>query len=123
MLRMVYDEPARYRLAQLVGNLSLLSITGCQGIPVGHVTAHNAAPSLQLAFVRAVLESIEQEDVVPINAAVRAQEEWMQQRAGLFQKASSVSQGAPPDLADGSPAVIEAIEVDDAEVMDPDEEE
>lgn len=119
MLRMVYDEPARYRLAQLVGNLSLLSVTGCQGIPVGHVTAHNAAPSLQLAFVRAILESIEQEDVVSVNAAMQAQEEWLQQRAGAFARNSSMSQGPPPDLADGSPAVIEAADV---EVMDPDEE-
>jgi hypothetical protein len=119
MLRMVYDEPARYRLAQLVGNLSLLSVTGCQGIPVGHVTAHNAAPSLQLAFVRAILESIEQEDVVSVNAAMQAQEAWLQQRAGAFARNSSMSQGPPPDLADGSPAVIEAADV---EVMDPDEE-
>ena len=44
---MVYDEPVRYRLTQLIGNLSLLNVAGCQGIPVGHVTAHNATPSLQ----------------------------------------------------------------------------
>lgn len=48
LLRMVYDEPVRYRLTQLIGNLSLLNIAGCQGIPVGHVTAHNATPALQV---------------------------------------------------------------------------
>lgn len=118
MLRMVYDEPVRYRLAQLVGNLSLLSVAGCQGIPIGHVTAHNATPSLQVAFVRALLESIEQDNVIPVNQVLRLQESWVEQRVGVYNHGGYTSQGAPEDLGDGSRAVIEA----DVEVMDPDEE-
>lgn len=118
LLRMVYDEPVRYRLTQLIGNLSLLSVAGCQGIPVGHITAHNATPSLQLAFVRALLESVEQDDVVPVNAVLRLQESWVDQRVGAYMQQGSTSQGAPLDLGDGTPAVLEA----EAEVMEPDEE-
>jgi hypothetical protein len=117
MLRMVYDEPVRYRLTQLIGNLSLLSVAGCQGIPVGHITAHNATPSLQLAFVRALLESVEQDDVVPVNAVLRLQESWVDQRVGAYMQQGSTSQGAPQDLGDGTPAVLEA----EVEVMGPDE--
>jgi hypothetical protein len=54
MVRMAYDEPARYKLAQLVGNLALMNVAGCQGIPIGHITAHNASPALQLKCVGVV---------------------------------------------------------------------
>lgn len=117
--RMVYDEPVRYRLAQLIGNLSLLNVAGCQGIPIGHVTAHNATPSLQVAFARAVLESLEQEDVMPVNNIVQAQNEWMEQRYSSFVHRESTSQGPEPFIGDGgSPAVIEA----DVQVIGPNEE-
>jgi hypothetical protein len=122
---MVYDEPVRHRLAQLIGNLSLLSVAGCQGIPIGHVTAHNAQPSLQLAFVRAMLESLEQEDVVPVGQMIQEQTEWLESRYGYHKPRDSISQGPAEGLGDGSSAwesgpgdVVEA----EAEVMEEDEE-
>lgn len=121
MLRMVYDEPVRFKLVQLVGNLSLLNVAGCQGIPVGHVTAFNATPSLQLAFVRALLESIDEPDVLPVNTVLELQEAWVQERT--WSPRGSTSQG-PSDLNDdGMPATVEdglpaAV---DAEVMGDDE--
>ena len=119
LLRMVYDEPVRYRLAQLIGNLSLLNIAGCQGIPVGHVTAHNATPALQVAFARAVLESLQQEEVMPVNSVVQAQSDWLEQRYGTFVPRVSTSQGPEPFIGDGTSAVAEP----EVEVMGEDEEE
>lgn len=116
MLRMVYDEPVRYRLAQLIGNLSLLNIAGCQGVPVGHVTAFNASPALQLAFVRGMLESVQQDDVMSLNAALRLQESYWSQRAERFWQREGTSQGVTSGLGDGTPAEVEA------EVMGDDEE-
>jgi hypothetical protein len=122
---MVYDEPVRHRLAQLIGNLSLLSVAGCQGIPIGHVTAHNAQPSLQLAFVRAMLESVEEGDVMPVGRMVQVQNEWVESRYGYFKPRDSISQGPAEGLGDGSSAwesepgaAVEA----EAEVMGDDEE-
>jgi len=115
MVRMVYDEPVRYRLVQLIGNLSLLNVAGCQGIPVGHVTAFNPTPSLQLAFVRAVLESIEEDDVVSMNVVMQAQENWLVDRSATPRHYLSISQG-PSDLGDGTPATVQA------ELMGDDEE-
>jgi hypothetical protein len=63
------------------------------------------------------LESVEQDDVVPVNAVLRLQESWVDQRVGAYMQQGSTSQGAPLDLGDGTPAVLEA----EAEVMGPDE--
>jgi hypothetical protein len=107
MLRMVYDEPPRHRITQLIGNLSLLNTAGCQGIPVGHVTAHNADPGLQLAFTRAILESVQEDDVVSMGDVVCMQEEWLAERCAGPVPLGSTSQGVAlqnQDIGDGTPA-------------------
>lgn len=84
MVRMVYDEPARFKLSQLVGNLSLLSVRGSQGIPVGHITAFNASPALQLSFAQAVYEAIEQESFTPFEQVLELQDSYLEQRYGKY---------------------------------------
>lgn len=117
MVRMVYDEPVRYKLSQLVGNLALMNIAGCQGIPVGHITAFNASPALQLEFVKALIESVKQEDVVSLEQVVVRQEEYFKARAGKVVQRAGISRGAG-DMADGSRAVVETellYEVDESD--------
>jgi hypothetical protein len=79
---MAYDEPVRYKLAQLVGNLSLLSMGGSQGIPVGHITAYNASPSLQLSFVQSMLEAIQEGDFTSFGDVIEEQAVWMSLKYG-----------------------------------------
>eukprot|EP00878_Enallax_costatus_P004111 GHUV01004339.1.p3 GENE.GHUV01004339.1~~GHUV01004339.1.p3 ORF type:complete len:148 (+),score=39.53 GHUV01004339.1:1403-1846(+) len=84
MVRMVYDEPARFKLSQLVGNLSLLSVRGSQGIPVGHITAFNASPALQLSFAQAVYEAVEQESFTAFEQVLELQDSYLEQRYGKY---------------------------------------
>ncbi|KAF6261833.1 hypothetical protein COO60DRAFT_725809 [Scenedesmus sp. NREL 46B-D3] len=84
---MAYDEPVRYKLAQLVGNLSLLSMGGSQGIPVGHVTAYNASPSLQLSFVQAMLEGIQEADYTSYGDVIEEQAAWVTLKYGAAEGA------------------------------------
>jgi hypothetical protein len=90
---MAYDEPVRYKLAQLVGNLSLLSLGGSQGIPVGHVTAYNASPSLQLSFVQTMLEAIQEEDYTSYIDVIEEQAAWVELRYGAAAAAVEAEQG------------------------------
>eukprot|EP00882_Tetradesmus_deserticola_P016724 GHRQ01017879.1.p1 GENE.GHRQ01017879.1~~GHRQ01017879.1.p1 ORF type:complete len:130 (+),score=51.35 GHRQ01017879.1:250-639(+) len=91
---MAYDEPVRYKLAQLVGNLSLLSMGGSQGIPVGHVTAYNASPSLQLSFVQAMLEGIEEGDYTSYADVIEEQAAWVALKYGA-ESEGGLGLGAP----------------------------
>jgi UDP-3-O-acyl-N-acetylglucosamine deacetylase len=80
MVRMVFDEPARFKVSQLMGNLSLMAVAGSQGLPVGHITAYNASPTLQLSFVQQLMQAIEEGDVTSLNDVVSNQEDWVRQR-------------------------------------------
>jgi hypothetical protein len=90
---MAYDEPVRYKLAQLVGNLSLLSMGGSQGIPVGHITAYNASPALQLSFVAAMLEGIQEGDYTSYMDVIEDQAAWVEMRYGAAAAAVEAEQG------------------------------
>ena len=48
------NEPARHKLVDLIGDLSLLAEPGMSGVPVGHVVAYKAGHKLHAKFVRAV---------------------------------------------------------------------
>lgn len=82
MLRMVYDEPVRYKLAQLIGNLSLCSVNGSQGIPVGHITAYNASPALQLSFVKMMMEEVDRDDFTGYADVIEQQAAWVAMKYG-----------------------------------------
>lgn len=88
VVRMAYDEPVRYKLSQLVGNLSLLSMNGSQGIPVGHITAYNASPSLQLSFVQAMLEAVEEGNFTSYGEVIEEQAAWVAVKYGAFKDAA-----------------------------------
>jgi hypothetical protein len=124
MVRMVFDEPARFRASQLVGNLALLNVAGCQGIPVGHITAFNAGPALQLRFVQALVGAVHKGDVLALSEVLRKQGEWYAARQRVVVERSSsngaagrqgTSRGPPPDMGDGSPAVVDAELVEEEE--------
>ncbi|KAF8058327.1 lpxC [Scenedesmus sp. PABB004] len=83
MLRMAADEPVRHKLVTLVGNLALLGGPGGQGLPVGHVTAYNASPGLQLQFVQTLAESLAgPEDFASFGDVLSAQDAWLRWRYG-----------------------------------------
>lgn len=46
------------------GDLALLAAPGTRGLPIGHITAHNADHTLNLEFMRALRESCTEEDYV-----------------------------------------------------------
>lgn len=48
------EDPSRYAVAKLVGNLALAAAPGGQGLPIGHIIAYRASTSLQLEFAKAV---------------------------------------------------------------------
>ena len=52
------------RLGALQGDLALLAAPGTRGLPIGHITAHNADHALNLEFARALRESCTEEDFV-----------------------------------------------------------
>lgn len=47
-LRFSDDEPARHKVADLIGDLALSAAPGSAGLPVGHVVAFNADHDLTL---------------------------------------------------------------------------
>jgi UDP-3-O-[3-hydroxymyristoyl] N-acetylglucosamine deacetylase len=51
------NEPARHKLIDLIGDLSLLAEPGMSGVPVGHVVAYKAGHKLHAKFVRAVAKA------------------------------------------------------------------
>ena len=51
-------------LACVQGDLALLATPGTRGLPIGHITAHNADHALNLEFAQALRESCSEEDTV-----------------------------------------------------------
>ena len=44
------------------GDLALMATPGTRGLPIGHITAHNADHALNLEFARALREACSEED-------------------------------------------------------------
>jgi UDP-3-O-acyl-N-acetylglucosamine deacetylase len=53
----VSNEPARHKLLDLIGDLSLLAEPGMSGVPVGHVVAYKAGHKLHAKFVKALAKA------------------------------------------------------------------
>jgi len=51
------NEPARHKLVDLIGDLSLLAEPGMSGVPMGHIVAYKAGHKLHAKFVRAVAKA------------------------------------------------------------------
>lgn len=68
-LRFSDDEPARHRIVDLIGDLSLAATGGSAGLPVGHVVAFNADHDLHVKFVRALVEKTGADDWVEMTLA------------------------------------------------------
>lgn len=105
---MAADEPARHKLATLVGNLALLSVAGSQGVPVGHVTAYNAGSALQLAFVQALVQAVEKEDFRNASDVLDVQEAWLQRKyGGGGSRRSGTSVGAAGGAGAGAAGAVQ----------------
>jgi hypothetical protein len=116
---MAYDEPVRYKLAQLVGNLSLLSMGGSQGIPVGHITAYNASPSLQLSFVQSMLEGIQEGDFTSYVDVIEEQAAWVALRYNAFEQEDGEGSGfgaRRSSMSVGGDVALEYEDEDEGEV-------
>ena len=50
----VSNEPARHKILDLIGDLSLLAEPGMSGVPVGHVVAYKAGHKLHAKFIKAL---------------------------------------------------------------------
>lgn len=50
----VSNEPARHKILDLIGDLSLLAEPGMSGVPVGHVVAYKASHKLHAKFIKAL---------------------------------------------------------------------
>ena len=64
------NEPARHKLLDLIGDLSLLAEPGMAGVPVGHVVAYKAGHELHAKFARAVREAIDRGEAKKVPAEV-----------------------------------------------------
>jgi UDP-3-O-acyl-N-acetylglucosamine deacetylase len=69
------NEPARHKLLDLVGDLSLLAEPGHVGVPVGHVVAYKAGHELHAKFALKVKEAIEAGKATRVPAEMWAREE------------------------------------------------
>uniref|UniRef100_A0A1D1XG26 UDP-3-O-acyl-N-acetylglucosamine deacetylase n=2 Tax=Anthurium amnicola TaxID=1678845 RepID=A0A1D1XG26_9ARAE len=47
-----HDEPCRHKILDLIGDISLLSENGNQGLPIGHLIAYKAGHALHAKFAR-----------------------------------------------------------------------
>eukprot|EP00775_Hariotina_reticulata_P013610 gene13610-13735_t len=122
MVRMVYDEPARFKVSQLLGNLSLMAVAGSQGLPVGHITAYNASPTLQLTFVQQLMQAMEEADVTSLNDVVSKQEDWVQDKY-VSSTRTSTSVGPEGLLAQQDAEIAEEGEEDEQDDDDDDDDE
>ena len=64
----------------LQGDLALLATPGTRGLPIGHITAHNADHALSLEFARAVREACSEEDTIEAVPQLAAGETVSKQR-------------------------------------------
>ena len=69
------NEPARHKLLDLVGDLSLLAEPGHVGVPVGHIVAYKAGHELHAKFAKKVREAIEAGKATRVPAEMWAREE------------------------------------------------
>jgi len=69
------NEPARHKLLDLLGDLSLLAEPGHVGVPVGHVVAYKAGHELHARFAKEVREAIKQGKATRVPAEMWAREE------------------------------------------------
>jgi UDP-3-O-[3-hydroxymyristoyl] N-acetylglucosamine deacetylase/ATP-dependent RNA helicase DDX20 len=69
------NEPARHKLLDLLGDLSLLAEPGHVGVPVGHVVAYKAGHELHAKFALKVKEAIEAGKATRVPAEMWAREE------------------------------------------------
>ena len=72
------NEPARHKMLDLIGDLSLLATPGNMVVPIGHIVAYKAGHELHAKFSRAVKEAIERGDVDLVPAEVWFDEEKKQ---------------------------------------------
>ena len=53
----VQNEPARHKMLDLIGDLSLLAEPGMSGVPIGHVVAYKAGHKLHTKFINALAKA------------------------------------------------------------------
>ncbi|KAK9904226.1 hypothetical protein WJX75_007256 [Coccomyxa subellipsoidea] len=66
IVRFYDDEPARHKIVDLTGDLALLSADGSQGLPIGHIVAHNADHALHVKFAKALWDACSEDDYVDV---------------------------------------------------------
>lgn len=117
MVRMVYDEPARFKLSQLIGNLALLSVRGSQGIPVGHITAFNASPALQVSFAQAMYDALQKESFTGYEQVLGLQDAYLENK---YEKYGGVDDDDDDEDEEYSTSVgaLDADEEDEDELVD-----
>ena len=69
------NEPARHKLLDLIGDLSLLAEPGHVGVPVGHIVAYKAGHELHARFAEKVREAIAAGKATRVPAEMWAREE------------------------------------------------
>jgi UDP-3-O-[3-hydroxymyristoyl] N-acetylglucosamine deacetylase len=57
----VNNEPARHKILDLIGDLSLLAEPGMSGVPVGHVIAYKAGHKLHAKFIKALAKACKEQ--------------------------------------------------------------
>eukprot|EP00192_Tetraselmis_astigmatica_P005761 CAMPEP_0117668812 /NCGR_PEP_ID=MMETSP0804-20121206/11766_1 /TAXON_ID=1074897 /ORGANISM="Tetraselmis astigmatica, Strain CCMP880" /LENGTH=522 /DNA_ID=CAMNT_0005476763 /DNA_START=111 /DNA_END=1679 /DNA_ORIENTATION=+ len=62
MIRHPLDEPARHKMLDLIGDLSLSATGGNQALPIGHIVAYKAGHALHLEFAKALREACSSPD-------------------------------------------------------------
>ena len=61
-MRYALDEPARHKMLDLIGDLSLMASGGNQALPLGHIVAYKAGHSLHLKFAKALRAACDSPD-------------------------------------------------------------
>ena len=67
-------EPARHKLLDLIGDLSLLAEPGHCGVPVGHIVAYKAGHNLHAKFAKKIEEAIKAGKATKVPAEMWARE-------------------------------------------------
>ena len=62
IVRYALDEPARHKMLDLIGDLSLMASGGNQALPIGHIVAYKAGHSLHLKFAKALRAACDSPD-------------------------------------------------------------
>ena len=83
-------EPARHKLLDLIGDLSLLAEPGHAGVPVGHVVAYKAGHNLHAKFAKKVQEAIAAGKATRVPAEMWAREIGTEANDGEFESLREV---------------------------------